>query len=248
MVNNQSRAAPSSLVSDGKLFTSLYQQQSAEYRALCFQGYNTAALRIENYRPTSKLPRATFTDIDETILDNSPYAVHQGLQGKDYQTSTWYEWTTRAQADTMPGAGAFLNFAAAMDIEVLYITNRDSRERDGTLRNLQRFELPFADTSHLLLRQSSSSKESRRQSVMANHEVILLMGDNLANYSSLFDKKTPAQRNANTDLIMSEFGKRFVVFPNPNYGDWESSLFNYNYSLTPEQKDSIVRRALKSYR
>lgn len=247
MVNNRSRATPVSLVADGKLFTSLYQQKSAEYRALCFQGYNIAALRIGNYKPTSNLPRAIITDIDETILDNSPYAVHEGLQGKDYQTSTWYEWTARAEADTMPGAGAFLHFAAAMGIEIFYITNREPKEQDGTLRNLQRFKLPFADSSHLLLRQFSSSKESRRQSVMANHEVILLMGDNLADFSSLFDKKTPAQRNASTDLIMPEFGKRFVVFPNPNYGDWESSLFNYNYSLTPGQKDSIVRDALKTY-
>jgi 5'-nucleotidase (lipoprotein e(P4) family) len=248
VVVNTSPAASSYLIVDGKLFTCIYQQKSAEYRALCLQGYNIAALRMENYKPVSALPRAIITDIDETILDNSPYAVHQGLQGKDYQSASWYEWTARGEADTMPGAGALLHHAATLGIEVFYITNREVREREGTLRNLKRFDLPFADTNHLFLRQNTSSKETRRQAVMANHEVVLLMGDNMADFSSLFDKKTADQRNMNTDLIAAELGKKFIVFPNSNYGDWESSLFNYNYSLTPAQKDSIVRTTLKNYR
>jgi predicted secreted acid phosphatase len=38
---------------------------------------------------------------------------------------------------------------------------------------------------------------------MASHEVILLLGDNLADFSSLFDKKSPAERNKNTDRYFS---------------------------------------------
>src|SRR4051812_47191380 len=78
---------------NGKLFASVYQQRADEYRALCFQAYNLARLRLDEFAATSTRPRAIITDIDETVLDNSPYAVHQALQGKDYEAASWYEWT-----------------------------------------------------------------------------------------------------------------------------------------------------------
>ena len=82
---------------------------------------------------------------------------------------------------------------------------------------------------------------------MKNYEVLLLMGDNLADFSSLFDKKTEEERKINTDISAGEFGKKFIVFPNVNYGDWESSLYKYNYKLTQAQKDSVIRSVLKGY-
>ena len=230
---------------NGKLFSSLFQQRAAEYRALCFQGYNIAKMRIDNY--TAQTKKAIITDIDETILDNSAYAVHQAYTGKEYDSPSWYEWTDKAIADTMPGAAAFLKYASAKNMEIFYITNRDERERTGTIKNLQRFNLPNADELHLLTKQSGSSKEARRQQVMKNYDVILLMGDNLADFSNLFDKKTEGERKMNTDLSAAEFGKKFIVFPNANYGDWESSLYKYNYKLTQGQKDSVMRSVLKGY-
>ena len=165
----------------------------------------------------------------------------------EYESPSWYEWTDKAAADTMPGAVAFLKYAASKNIEIFYITNREQRERATTLKNLQYFDLPNADESHLLTKQSASSKEGRRQQVMKNYEVLILMGDNLADFSSLFDKKTEEERKSSTDIFSGEFGKKFIVFPNVNYGDWESSLYKYNYKLTQMQKDSIIRSVLKGY-
>ncbi len=231
----------------GKIFTSLFQQKAAEYRALCLQGYNIARLRIDGYVATGNKPKAIITDIDETIFDNSAYELHQTLQGKDYDGDSWHKWTAMGTADTMPGAAAFLKYVASKNVEIFYITNRDSTDKAGTLKNMQHFNLPNADDKHVIVRQTGSSKETRRQNVMATHEVILLMGDNLADFSSLFDKKTLEERQHNTDLSAAEFGKRFIFFPNPVYGDWESSLFKYNYKLTQAQKDSVMRSVLKSY-
>ncbi|MDB5203865.1 MAG: 5-nucleotidase, lipoprotein e(P4) family [Ferruginibacter sp.] len=240
-------ALPVNTVINGKLFTALYQQKAAEYRALCYQGYNIARWQIDNYQPVSNKPKAIITDIDETILDNSPYAVHQALQGKDYEAATWYQWTDKSAADTMPGAGALLRYAASKGIEVFYITNREERERGSTLQNLQRFGLPNTDNAHFIPKATISSKEQRRQTVMATHEVILLMGDNLADFSLLFDKKTVAERKQNTDANYGAFGKKFIVFPNPGYGDWESSMNQYKYSFTAAQKDSIIRANVTGY-
>lgn len=237
------------LVTNGKLFASAYQQRAAEYKALCFQAFNFAHLRLnEMVQTSSTKPRAIITDIDETILDNSAYEVHQTLHGKDYEPATWYEWTAKVAADTVPGAPTFLKYAASKGVEIFYITNREERERASTLQNLQHFNLPNADNAHLIPRQpnTSSSKETRRQDVMKNYNVLLLLGDNLADFSALFDKKTEAERQQNVASVANEFGNRFIVLPNSVYGDWESAMYNYG-RLTQSQKDSVVRASVKGY-
>ncbi len=239
--------APQNITINGKLFTTIFQQKSAEYRALCYQAYNIARLRIDTYKAPVNKPLAIITDIDETIFDNSIYAAYRGLQGKDYEPASWYEWTDKSAADTMPGAGSFLKYAAARGVEIFYVTNREQRERSSTLKNLQRFALPNADAAHLLTRVDVSSKEQRRIMMGTTHNIILLMGDNLADFSNLFDKKPQAERQGNTDLSASEFGNKFIIFPNPVYGDWEGALNKYDYGLTAAQKDSIIKKALISY-
>ena len=238
---------PQNVSLNGKLFSSIFQQRAAEYRALCLQGYNIAKMRVDSYVPQSDKPKAIITDIDETILDNSPYAVHQAYTGSEYTTPTWFEWTDKSAADTMPGAAVFLKYIAAKNIQVFYITNREDRERAGTLKNLQKFGLPNADEIHLYTKMGTSSKEVRRQQVMDRYEVILLMGDNLADLHVMFDKKTEEERRKNTDVLAADFGKKFIVFPNANYGDWESSMYKYNYNLTQGQKDSVIKSVLKGY-
>ena len=238
---------PQNVSLNGKLFSSLFQQRSAEYRALCLQGYNIARMRIDSYVSQSTKPKAIITDIDETILDNSPYAVHQAYLGSEYTSPTWYEWTDKSAADTMPGAAAFLQYVASKNIQVFYITNREDKERAATLKNLQLFGLPNTDEMHLYTKMNTSSKEARRQQVMDRYEVVLLMGDNLADLSMMFDKKNETERRNNTDLLAAEFGKKFIVFPNANYGDWENSLYKFDYKLTQAQKDSVLKSVLRSY-
>ena len=230
---------------NAKLYTAFFQQRAAEYRALCFQGYNIASMRIDNYVAKTEKPKAIITDIDETILDNSPYAVKQAYQGIEYTQNSWYDWTEKAQADTMPGAAAFLKYAASKGLQVFYVTNRMDKERDATLLNLKKYGLPNADAIHLYTRIDTASKEARRLQIMDRYEIVLLMGDNLADFSNMFDKKTEAQRTANVNYLNAEFGNKFIVFPNVNYGDWEAALFKS--AKTQAQKDSVLQAVLKSY-
>lgn len=237
----------SDLVTNGKLFAVAYMQRSAEYHALCLQAYNIARVRLNELTETaSSKPKAIITDIDETILDNSADEVHHDLQGKGFDPQEWTQWTAMAAADTVPGALSFLKYAASKGVEVFYITNRDEKDRQGTLKNLQKFDFPDADNAHLIVRQNVSSKEARRQQVMSDHEVILLLGDNLADFSSLWDNKTVAQRLENVKQQASLFGNKFIIIPNPVYGDWENALYQYK-RLTPPQQDSAIKSWLKNY-
>lgn len=244
-VSTTSQPQDATITVNGKLFTAVFMQKAAEYRALCFQAYNIARLRLDQYKPVSGKPLAIVTDIDETVLDNSSYEVSRAMQGKAYDQASWYEWTSKAMADTVPGAASFLKYAASKGVTVFYITNRDEKERAGTLKNLKKFNFPNADDAHFIPRQNTSSKESRRQAVYATHDIVMMLGDNLADFSVLFDKKKPEERLLYTNFSVPDFGNRFIILPNPVYGDWESSLYNYNYKLTGAQKDSVIRSVLK---
>ncbi len=238
-VSNTPVNSSSDFIPHGKLFTAIWMQRSAEYKALCEQAYNLAELRLnESLQKPSDKPLAVITDIDETALDNSPYAIHRALQGKDFDNASWSEWVKKADADTIPGALTFFKNAAAKSVTVFYVTNRNEKEREATLRNLLKFGFPNADEEHLLTMTTTSGKEPRRSDIAQKFNVVLLIGDNLGDFSVLFDKKPGTERTANVLNNRHEFGKRFIVIPNPNYGDWEGSLYKYNYSLTPAQKDS----------
>jgi 5'-nucleotidase (lipoprotein e(P4) family) len=236
-----------SITNSGKVWSSLWQQRAAEYKALCFQAYNLAKLRLDEAlkQPGTK-PLAVVTDIDETVLDNSPYDALRAVNNLDYDAKTWKVWTAKAEADTVPGAPAFFKYAASKGVTVFYITNRDEDERAATLKNLQLYSMPNSDDTHLFLRQTASSKESRRQQVLKTHNIVLLCGDNLPDFDMLYDNKpAEANRMAVTEQLRKEFGSRYIVIPNPSYGDFEGAIFNFNYKLSPAQKDSVIRSKIK---
>jgi 5'-nucleotidase (lipoprotein e(P4) family) len=236
------------LVPQGAAWAALWQQRSAEYKALCFQAYNIARVRLdEQLLLQQSKPLAIVTDIDETVLDNSPYSVHTAVRGESYSDKTWSEWTAKAAADTVPGGLSFLRYASSKGVHVFYITNRAENERSATLKNLQHFNFPDADDAHLLLKTTASGKESRRQQVLQTHNIVLLMGDNLSDFAAIFDKQPQEQRESIAKQSAADFGKRFIVLPNPMYGDWLPAMFQYNYKQSNLQLDSILKSQLKDY-
>jgi 5'-nucleotidase (lipoprotein e(P4) family) len=227
----------------------LWQQTSAEYRALCYQAFNLATLRL-NEIPKKELKKghlAIITDLDETIIDNSYQEAQLILDHQQHSNANWKEWTDRHAAPALPGAVEFLKAARAKGIAVFYVSNRDTTEIRSTLKNLQELSLPDADTAHMLFLSNISSKEPRRQRVMKDYSVIMLLGDNLNDFARVFEKKPIGTRKEEADRFKEEWGKKFIVLPNSTYGEWENALYGYKHNLTPEQKDSIRTSLLKGY-
>jgi 5'-nucleotidase (lipoprotein e(P4) family) len=239
---------PNNISLNGKVFSALWQQNAGEFRALCYQAYNLAQLRIdENLKKPSKKPLAIITDIDETFLDNSPYAVTEAQNGKDYDAKTWANWTAKGEAKAYPGSLNLFNYATSKNVTVFYITNRDANDRIGTLKNLQNLGFPYADDAHIMFKTNTSDKENRRLDVLKNYDVILYMGDNLNDLSKIFYKLPQNQRNEAVDQNSNQFGNKFIVLPNSGYGDWEPALPGYNYQLTPAEKDKVILHNLRGY-
>lgn len=237
-----------SLVLGGKLYTSAWIQRSAEYQALCLQAYNLATLRLDNIvagRGKRSKPLAIVTDIDETILDNTPNSVHQALKGEDYTDASWNEWCERAEADTLAGAKDFFTYAASLGVEVFYISNRFEENRTGTIENLKRFGFPYADDAHLLLRTDTSDKTARRNQVLEKYDIVMLLGDNLGDFDHIFDSSSEQERSAGVSRYAKEFGNKFIVFPNPNYGTWDKAMNGGYPSL--QERDQFLKKQLKTY-
>lgn len=218
----------------------VWQQQSGEYKALCYQAFSLARLRLEEILRTNKdsMPLAIIADVDETILDNSPDAAKDILNGRTYNDSSWKLWVNLAQAKPLSGAVEFFNYAAQHGVQCFYITNRKEADKLATMKNLQQQGFPHADDVHLMMKGSTSDKESRRHVVVKNYNVVLLLGDNLNDFDDLFYNKTVAERNANVDKVQSFFGSKYIMLPNATYGDWENALWN-GKRLNAEEMDKI---------
>lgn len=233
---------------NGKLYAAVFQQSAAEYQALCAQAFNIATLQLDRIlEEKHEKPLAIVTDIDETFLDNSPYAVRMAREGKSYSQETWTEWTSKGEAIPLLGSQEFFKYAASKGIEVYYITNRNQNDKPGTMKNLVKYDYPFADDAHVIVRTAESSKETRRQKLSETHEIVMLLGDNLSDFSTLFDKKTPSERLENVKNNRELFGKKFIVLPNTGYGDWEAALFQYKKDLSTKQKDKIYNSSVKGF-
>ncbi len=225
------------------LYATLFQQRAAEYKALCFQAYNLAELRLANYdfSDTSK-PQAIVVDIDETILDNSPYQAKAIMNDFSYPVQ-WKEWIEAAKAETVPGAVEFLNNAAAHSIKIFYITNRKEQFREATLKNLVDKGFPNAENEFLLMRTSGNEKETRRNMVREDYKIILLMGDNLGDFSNVFDTSDADKRMQEVDQHQADFGDRWIVLPNPVYGSWMNALPGYD-EASAQQDDRLLEKGL----
>ena len=199
----------------GKLFTAAWIQRSAEYKALCQQAYNIATERLlaatSQPLPAGAKRWAIVTDIDETIVDNSANSVYQALLGEDYVQASWDRWCDQADAVALQGAVEFFQRAASLGVDIYYISNRDEVNRTGTKRNL-------------MFKDKSSDKTSRRNEVLRTHNILMLLGDNLGDFDHFFDTRDEATRDTGVIRFASEFGKRFIVLPNPNYGTWELAM------------------------
>jgi 5'-nucleotidase (lipoprotein e(P4) family) len=226
----------------------LFQQKAGEYRALCYQAFNLGKRMLDFDLADKSIDkhRIVVLDIDETVLDNSPFQAKCILEGSSYP-AFWDEWCMQAKAGALPGALDFLSYAKANGVGVYYITNRKIHLRDATVRNLKELGFPDADNDHVIMRTSLDSKEPRRQDLLKKNHISLFFGDNLNDFSDVFEKKDPVSRALEVDRNSKMFGQRFIILPNAMYGDWEAALYGYDSRLADSLKYIARRKALTAF-
>ncbi|MFB1021311.1 MAG: 5'-nucleotidase, lipoprotein e(P4) family [Vicingaceae bacterium] len=211
-----------------KMSAVVWQQTAAEYEALCYQAFNFASARINNtdvqkLYSTGRTP-AIVLDLDETVLNNSPYNGSLILNNSNYTADTWYNWSKKARAELIPGAKDFIYLAEEKGFAIYYISNRTEDELEVTLENLKALGIRV-QMSQMFFKNDESSKTVRRDFVKEEHDIFMFIGDNLADFDDIFDEKLTVTERKNVTYKMKEkFGNKFIVLPNVMYGDWEKTL------------------------
>ena len=223
----------------------LWMQKAAEYRALAYQAFNLARWQLDadlDKKNSKKLPkserkkpRAIMVDIDETVLDNSPANAYLVKNRLPFNLPDWYAWGEMRKAKPIPGAVEFQNYAESKGVHFFFVSNRDEVQKQATIDNLKSVGFTNVSAENVMLRDKDSSKEPRREQILAKYRVVFFMGDNLDDHSVVFEKKSIADRFVEVDKAKDLFGKKYIMLPNAMYGTWESAIYKYG-RLTESEK------------
>ncbi|MGD2137290.1 MAG: HAD family acid phosphatase [Gammaproteobacteria bacterium] len=238
------------------LNATLWQQTSGEYEAVTRGIFRQAGenlevaladprwtAALEQTGDFTALPPAIVLDLDETILDNTRYEARIIKQHGHFTPQGFAAWCREEDAIPVPGSRAFLEHAQARGVAIFYYSARREHLRECTSGNLRAIGLPFAGEDHLLL-DDGRSKSQRRAYIAGRYRILLLVGDNLEDFleGSRID---PAARRELAQRHAGRWGREWIILPNPMYGHWESSFYDFHYRMPGEEQ---LQRKLQGLR
>lgn len=200
------------------------------------------------------LPLAVIADVDETLLDNSPFEGWMLRSGRQFNAADWTAWVDAAEALPLAGAVEFARYAAERGVTMFYVTNRDAEHETATLENLRREGFPLRDDVDVLLLRGerpdwTSDKQGRRELVAAGHRVVLLLGDDLNDFMTGVYDATPERRAELARAAADRFGTSWFVLPNPEYGSWKRALDSgLPRAASPEEARARKLARLRAFR
>ncbi|HZX81374.1 MAG TPA: HAD family acid phosphatase [Lysobacter sp.] len=259
-------AAVASVPADDNLNAVAWMQRSAEYSANSLQTYRAAARELdraikdrgwdaldpsERANPARGLPPAVVFDVDETVLDNSPYQARLVASGTEYDEAQWDAWVRERKATAIPGVLEFAKAAQKRGVALFFISNRAVHLKDATIANLRSAGLDVRDDSFLGLGtvvpgcdQEGSDKNCRRQLIGRKYRVLMQFGDQLGDFVQLAPN-TVDNRDAVLESHRDWIGERWWMLANPTYGSWEPALFGNDYRQPRDARRAAKREALR---
>ena len=252
---------------DDNLNAVAWSQTAIEHDLIYLQTYRDAEARLlpamqdagwdalsktDRVGAFKRLPPAVILDIDETVLDNSPYQARVIKSRGEFNAADWAAWCREARARALPGAVEFTRFAAGHGVAVIYISNRAKDLDEVTLRNLRQAGLPVSGPDAFLglgtvvdgCEQAGSEKGCRRQLVSRRYRVLMQFGDQLGDFLDV-PTNTVAARRRTVAPYLPWIGTRWFVLPNPTYGSWEPALFNNDYGSPRDERRQQKLDALR---
>ena len=233
-------------------FALLWVAGAAEYQAATKQIYALATGDLKRLRDDPSWsavpyvaidgdqPTAVVLDVDQTVLDG----VDMNLTMVPYSNQRQYEWGLANQVNLVRGAKEFIAAARALDIEVFFLTNRpcqpypdavgDCPIEQVTIDDLRGAGIQV-DAEHILFANEQPGwdreKVVRRNFIARTHRVIMLLGDDLADFiactrgSPRLPCTEPATRQSRDEALEiygKYWGNGWYILPNPMHGSWTS--------------------------
>lgn len=214
----------------------LWSQVASEHDAACLAAYRSAQIQLdaalldptwtaatEQTSDFANLSPAIVLDIDETVLDNSPYQARILRKGVTHNEADWTSWCEERAAAPLPGAVEFCKYAAGKGVAVFYVTNRKEGLAAASADNLRQVGFPMTETS-VMPQVKDWDKGPRRAAIANTHRILLVCGDNLGDFVSVPADAGASDRSRITKQHAYRWGKQWIMLPNPMYGDWERCL------------------------
>lgn len=186
-------------------------------------------LAAPKFTSCDKKPLAVVLDIDETALLNLGYEASDAQRQGAYDEQRWERWeqTGADKVSAVPGAVEALQAARREGVTVIFNSNRLAANAAQTEAALDGAGLgPAEHGKTLWLRgddgTTSSAKDARRWQIAERYCVIALVGDQLGDFSDLFNAKElgpVTRRNAASETMIAPlWGAGWFMLPNPVYG------------------------------
>ena len=238
----------------------LWVQTSVEHQALCRQAFGAATALLDtamadpNWHAALEqgdeqgLPPAVVVDVDETMLDNSPFHGALLKEGRSFDQKLFAGWVDAAIAEPLPGALEFARAARARGAEVFYVTNRKVGQETATRVNLARHGFPLNDHIDTVLMRAERpewlwDKTTRRAAIARHYRIIMLIGDDFNDFFS-GARTMVEQRRAQSERFQDWWGSRWFILPNPTYGSWLGAIYNYEWGIPDDDKRRLRQRVL----
>jgi acid phosphatase len=226
---------------------------SSDYAALTRQVYAVATRDLERFvadkswtaipgqTGAEDLPPAVILDVDETVINNVDFQLAFERPFTDRKLEMW---DREHVAKPVPGVVEFIKAAKAANVAVFYLTNRPCEKYadeeaacpqkqtviDGIRELGLDVEPEFVSLSY---ERPEWTKEKliRRQAIGKNYRVIMLFGDDFADFvqcarSSFHppctEPATRASRAADVLKYEKYWGNGWYILPGPMHGSWTS--------------------------
>jgi len=192
-------------------------------------------------------PPAVVLDVDDTVLNTSQYQAWNVKGGTSFSPKTWTAYVNAKIDSAIPGAVGFTQYAASKGAKVFYVSNRTKEEEPATAERLKELGFPMGDNVDTLLTAKEmadwgSAKSTRRAYIAKDYRLLLLLGDNLGDFTDAY-KGSIEERQKVFDDNAAHWGKDWIALPNPTYGSWESAAYGHDFKTPPEeQREKKIER------
>ncbi len=196
---------------------------------------------MTGYGEPSALPPAVILDVDETVVSNVDFQLTFERPFANHKLDTW---SSNYESLAIPGVQSFVATARSLGVTVFFVTNRPCQPKIGTDDPCPQKQTTIDDireigiavnAEHVMIANErpgwDREKQVRRDHVAETHRVIMLIGDDLSDFTACVRDapagpcQVPATRASRSEALekhIDYWGNGWYILPNPMHGSWTS--------------------------
>lgn len=231
----------------------LWVKNSVDYKAVTRQIYRNAEealprliedkswTALPGQTDAGDLPAAVILDVDETVVSNIDFQISFE---RPFTNRKLDMWDREHEAQPVPGVVEFVEAARDAGVTVFFVTNRPCEryadeedvcpQKKTVIDDLSELGIDVAPELVSLSNERpdwTREKLVRRQLIGRDYRIIMLIGDDFADFVPCTRKKvvapctesgTRVSREAALEEYADYWGNGWYILPGPTHGSWTS--------------------------